>query len=391
MSLIVEIQKRFGRFDLDVSFEHEKGVLGLLGHSGCGKSMTLKCIAGIETPDRGRIVLDGRVLFDSERRIDLRPRDRRVGYLFQKYVLFPNMTVEENILAGVKRPKAEQAALVGKLVERFYLQGQEKKLPRMLSGGQQQRVALARMLASEPSIILLDEPFSALDSFLKYQLEAAMMDLFETYEGNVVYVTHDRDEVNHFCDRVCVLEEGKVVGLVSKEELFLRPARLSTAKLSGCKNYSRIRPVGPMKGEARTAHPATSRGSEQGLEQMADPMTDRATEKGPEQPSVFAMDWGAVIQLPALPGPEIDAIGVRSHHVKLRTEPGPNSIPVRPIRSYDNLFEMTVLCRPLTEGCSEGENGIIRVDMHLDEWEPLKDAGELWASFPQDSILLLRA
>jgi len=167
MSLKVNIKKRLGNFNLDVAFETERGVFAILGASGCGKSMTLKCIAGIETPDEGRIELNGRILYDSAKKINLTPQKRRVGYMFQDYALFPNMTVEQNIKAGMgKHPEEEK---VRSYINRFRLEGMEKHYPAQLSGGQKQRVAMARMIASEPDILLLDEPFSALDSYLKWR------------------------------------------------------------------------------------------------------------------------------------------------------------------------------------------------------------------------------
>ena len=196
MSLMVDIHKDLGRFRLDVSFETGGGVMGLLGASGCGKSMTLKCIAGIVTPDRGRIVLDGRTLFDSERHIDLPPQQRRVGYLFQHYALFPHMAVADNIAAGFRtRDRAERQRRSGELIRSLYLDGLEDKYPRQLSGGQQQRAALARILASDPEVLLLDEPFSALDSYLKWQVEGELAELLEGFAGPVLFVTHSRDEV----------------------------------------------------------------------------------------------------------------------------------------------------------------------------------------------------
>ena len=171
MRLSVDIHKDFGPFRLDAAFTTDSGaVTGLLGASGCGKSVTLRCIAGIETPDEGHIELDGEVLFDSAAHINLSPQRRRVGYLFQNYALFPNMTVEQNIAAGV-RDKAGRKETAERLIHAFYLEGNEHKYPRQLSGGQQQRVALARILANEPRALLLDEPFSALDSYLKWQVE----------------------------------------------------------------------------------------------------------------------------------------------------------------------------------------------------------------------------
>ena len=189
MSLYVDIEKRLGAFRLQSKFEVADETLALLGASGCGKSVTLKCIAGIMTPDRGRIVLNGRVLFDSEKKIDLTPQQRRVGYLFQQYALFPNMTVEQNILCGIREGRrSEKRALAAEKLRMFRLEGLEKKYPAQLSGGQQQRVALARILCSEPQAILLDEPFSALDSYLKWNLELELSDLLAGFRGPILWV-----------------------------------------------------------------------------------------------------------------------------------------------------------------------------------------------------------
>ena len=152
--------------------------------------MTLKCIAGIEKPDRATITLDGRVLFDSEKHINLTPQQRRVGYPFQQYALFPNMTAAQNILCGIRTgSRAEKKEKLAALLRTFRLEGLEKKLPAQLSGGQQQRVALARILASEPQAILLDEPFSALDSYLKWELELG--ELLGAFDGPILWVSHD--------------------------------------------------------------------------------------------------------------------------------------------------------------------------------------------------------
>ncbi|MDF2632452.1 MAG: ABC-type sulfate/molybdate transport system, ATPase component, partial [Caproiciproducens sp.] len=179
MSISVDITKTLGNFRLNVKFEAQDEILALLGASGSGKSMTLKCIAGVEKPDAGRIVLGGRVLFDSEQKINLSPQKRKTGYLFQHYALFPNMTVEENIAAGICAPKREKGEKIQEKIKAFYLNGLEKHYPSQISGGQQQRVALARILASEPEILMLDEPFSALDSYLRWQMEQEMSGVLE--------------------------------------------------------------------------------------------------------------------------------------------------------------------------------------------------------------------
>ena len=191
MSLQAEIKKRFSGFFLEVSLQTDGGVLGILGASGSGKSMTLKCIAGIETPDEGRIVLNGRVLFDSAARVNLPPQKRKVGYLFQNYALFPNMTVEANIAAGLKGSREEKREAVERMIHLFKLEGLEKRYPSQLSGGQQQRTALARILVYEPDVIMLDEPFSALDFYLKEQLQFQVRDVLAGYQGDApVSYTH---------------------------------------------------------------------------------------------------------------------------------------------------------------------------------------------------------
>ncbi len=248
MSLQVDVRKSFGpTFALDVSFEVEAAdeTLALLGPSGCGKSMTLKCIAGIVTPDEGRIVLNGRVLFDSAAGVNLRPQERRVGYLFQNYALFPNMTVEQNIAVGVLgKGKEERAQTVARQVAAFRLDGLQKKRPAQLSGGQQQRVALARIMASEPELLLLDEPFSALDGYLRWQLELELTDTLRAFPGGTVYVSHNRDEVYRMCDSVCVISQGRSEQKLSVPELFAMPTSLPAALISGCKNVSRARVLG---------------------------------------------------------------------------------------------------------------------------------------------------
>ena len=236
MSLKVNIKKRLGNFNLDVAFETERGVFAILGASGCGKSMTLKCIAGIETPDEGRIELNGRVLYDSAKKINLTPQKRRVGYMFQDYALFPNMTVEQNIKAGMgKHPEEEK---VRSYINRFRLEGLEKHYPAQLSGGQKQRVAMARMIASEPDILLLDEPFSALDSYLKWELEQEMRDMLAEVQKPVLFVSHNRDEVYRLCSVVSCIDHGKMEVIEKTKEFFHNPKTKTAAVLSGCKNIS---------------------------------------------------------------------------------------------------------------------------------------------------------
>lgn len=210
MSLSVDIEKKLGAFTLHSKFEAPDETMALLGASGCGKSMTLKCIAGIVTPDRGRIVLGDRVLFDSEKKINLPPQQRRVGYLFQQYALFPNMSVEQNILCGIRSgDKAEKRRVLAEKIRMFRLEGLEKKHPAQLSGGQQQRVSIARALVRNPPVILADEPTGALDSHTGREVLGLLQQLHK--QGHtVVLITHD-NSIAVQADRIIRLEDGQVV------------------------------------------------------------------------------------------------------------------------------------------------------------------------------------
>ena len=242
MSISVEIHKKLDAFNLDVSFCSASRRIGILGASGCGKSMTLKSIAGIETPDDGKITVEGRTFFDKKKKVNLKTQKRNVGYLFQNYALFPTMTVEKNIAAGLKgsrQENAENAERVRRMVEKFQLGGLEKRLPGQLSGGQQQRVALARIMAYEPDVILLDEPFSALDMYLKDQLQRELIEMLEDYEGTVILVSHNRDEVYRFSEELLIIDQGRITVSGKTEQIFQDPQTKEAARLTGCKNFSR--------------------------------------------------------------------------------------------------------------------------------------------------------
>ncbi len=250
MSLKVHIHSKLKGFELKVDFETNGKPMGILGASGCGKSMTLKCIAGIMTPDEGYIELRGKVLFDSKNKINLKPQDRKVGYLFQNYALFPNMTVAQNIAVGIRGSKSEKTEVVTKMLHNFHLQGLEKRYPSQLSGGQQQRVALARILAYEPDALLLDEPFSALDAYLKEELQIQLHDLLSSYEGESLLVTHSRNEVYELTKDLMVMEHGKILMSGDTKNIFLEPVKMQAAKLTGCKNLSKAKKIADNQVEA---------------------------------------------------------------------------------------------------------------------------------------------
>ena len=209
--LEVQIYKKLAEFDLDVSFQVNDNILGLMGASGSGKSMTLKCIAGIETPDQGRIVLNNRVLFDSEKKINVPIQKRNVGYMFQSYALFPNMNVYENISVGLRARKVKDVDIVvQKVMQQFRIFELASRYPKQLSGGQRQRVALARLIAYEPDVLLLDEPFSALDEDLKKDLLQELKSELQISKP-VIFVSHDKEEVNYLCDLKYKIKQGEII------------------------------------------------------------------------------------------------------------------------------------------------------------------------------------
>ena len=262
--------------DCGCDFELKKGCLGILGPSGCGKSMTLKSIAGIVNPDSGIISLntdEERVYFDSNNKINLKPQKRNVGYLFQNYALFPNMTVEENIAVGLDKNDDEKK--VSEMIRQFHLEGLEKRYPRQLSGGQQQRVALARILAYGPDVILFDEPFSAMDTFLKEQLRLELVNSLKDFDGFSILVTHDRDEAFQFCDELIILDEGKIIAKGDTYELFENPRKVQVARLTGCKNISEIEII--------------------------------------DDYHLKSVDWGEIFEVSEKISPDITHIGIRAH------------------------------------------------------------------------------
>ena len=238
MSLIVKIKKQLDNFMLSVDMELTDEVVSVIGMSGSGKSMTLKCIAGIETPDSGFISLNGRVLYDSKKRINLHPGKRRVGYLFQDYALFPAMTVMENICIAMGQRNEEK---VNGWLKRYGLEGMAYTYPNHLSGGQRQRVAMLRMLAAKPECILLDEPFSALDEHVKRSMESELMEMLTDFHNPVIFVSHNRDEVYRLAERIGSIESGVLSTVRDKKDFFMRPMSVEQALLVGCNNISEVK------------------------------------------------------------------------------------------------------------------------------------------------------
>ena len=320
----------------------------LLGASGSGKSMTLRCIAGVEKPDEGSIVLDGRVLYDSVRRIDLPPQERRVGYLFQRYALFPNMTVLQNIGAGLSRERDARTKQIKResLIARFRLDGLEQRYPRELSGGQMQRVALCRMLAGEPEAILLDEPFAALDSHLRWQLEGEVKQTLSEFSGVALLVSHDRGEVYRMSRRVCVLNGGASEPIFGTAELFAHPRTLQAALITGCKNC--------VSAELLSAN------------------------------TIRVPDWNAVLACAQTGGEGMTHTGIRAHYILPCTAETENALYCRVADAADDVFSRVLTLLPA------GGTGTIRVELSRAAGERFTPGSEGWFCLPREHIMLLR-
>ena len=358
MSLEVSIEKQLPDFRLAVEFATGDVPLGLLGPSGSGKTITLRTVAGLETPDRGRIVLHGRVLFDSARGINVPARARRVGLLFQQYALFPHLTVAENVAFGLRElPARERADRAKRHLAAAHVENLGDRFPGSLSGGEQQRVALARALAVEPAALLLDEPFSALDTHLRGALERQLRESLGSYRGATLFVSHNLEEVYRVCDDLVVLARGTVAARGPKEEIFQRPPTLEVARLTGCKNFSRARIVAD-------GH-------------------------------VEALDWGCAVRArQGFAGPPAH-VAIRAHHLRVygtleRQAPGgENVFPCWLAAMAETPFRVTLDLRV-------GGPPVGPADYHLQaeifkrEWEIFRDLPQPWqVELSPDRLILL--
>ncbi len=372
MSLSVNIKKHFPTFTLDVNIDAADETLGFLGESGCGKSLTMRCIAGIETPDEGRIVVNDKLFFEREAgkkpKVNLTPQERKTALLFQNYMLFPNLTVAQNVAAGIDRktPKEERDTQVAGELKRFGLEGFGERYPSQLSGGQQQRVALARMLAAKPDILMLDEPFSALDAHLKGVLEQNLSSLFEAFHGTVLYVSHDIDEALRFCDRIAVVDHGHVMEVSTGSELVNNPRSTAGIKLSGCKNCTQAQRTGDH--------------------------------------SVFLPAWGITVNTSAAVPEDVKCLGIRAFFLERAQANDENAYRVRVVRTSDSRFDRSVLLEFLDRSpkadaaVRQTENEIAYLEQHLfwrvdklkvPEGElPVKDE-ELWIRIPKEKVYLV--
>jgi len=341
MELEVNIEKKLQGFNLSVKFKANNDTLGLLGASGSGKSMTLRCIAGIETPDRGKIVLNGRVLFDSENKINIPIRKRKVGFLFQNYALFPNMNIEQNIGFGLPKAmsKTEKQCMIKNKIHDFQLEGMEKRYPYQLSGGQQQRVALARALVVDPEVLLLDEPFSALDEHLRNSMIIQLKEDLAKFKGTSIFVTHNIEEAYQLCSNIIIVKKGSIDAVGYKDDIFNNPPTVYSAKLTGCKNISKARKIGANM--------------------------------------IEATDWGCLITFNDKVEGNITDVGIRAHYLEIKDDDDINTFNCWVAFTDETLFRTKVYLK-FNEPRVGEKNYHLLWDISKEEWNLLKGKPLPW-------------
>lgn len=351
-TLLIEVEKNLQSFNLKVDFKANKKPLGILGSSGSGKSMTLRCIAGLETPSQGKIILNGRYLFDAEKGINLPSRQRRIGFVFQNYALFPHMKVARNIGFGLQHfTKEQRRNRVKKYLDLLQLTDLEQRYPHQLSGGQQQRVALARALAMEPEAILLDEPLSALDNYLRNQIEQLLGDVFSSYEGVTLFVTHKLEEAYRVCEDLVILDRGRVIGSGHKEHIFQQPPNFKVAQLTECKNFSRLNII-----------------NKQCLE---------------------AVDWDVTLKVDHLPNQPITYVGIRAHHLKFVTDQEAiNTFPCWLVKISETPHRVTLYLK--LDGPGENEFDYqLQGEVFKEVWHQIRNLPAPWYVHLDPSKLIL--
>ncbi|WP_009634263.1 molybdate ABC transporter permease subunit [Synechocystis sp. PCC 7509] len=349
-NLLVNIQKYLPNYNLITNFTIDNYPLGLLGASGAGKSMILRCIAGLEKPNSGCIVLNGRVLFDKQKQINLPIRDRNIGFVFQNYALFPHLNVAQNIAFGLKHlSPQERNRRVNELITLMHLQGLPTRHPKNLSGGQQQRVALARALAVQPEVLLLDEPFSALDTHLRSQLEKQLISIVSNYQGVTLFVTHNLEEAYRVCKNLLVLSEGKTVASGSKESIFEHPQTFTTAQITGCKNFSRAQVISSQQ--------------------------------------VRAIDWDCTLQVIETISNPVH-IGIRAHQISFRDTLTENTFPCWVVQTSETPHRMTIYLK-LHQPPTQLNDYHLQAEVFKEKWAALKDRPFPWLVYLDPARLFL--
>ncbi len=346
--LVVDIFKQASNFQLAIAFTAEPGKLGILGSSGSGKSMTLMCIAGVETPTGGKIIVNGRPWFDTDQGVNLPSHRRSVGLVFQNYALFPHLSVAENVGFGLGHlPRHLRNRRVAEQLTLMQLEDMSDRYPHQLSGGQQQRVALARALVTEPEVLLLDEPFSALDTHLRSQMEQQLIATLAEYRGITLFVTHNLEEAYQVCEKLLVVSGGRAIAHNSKHRIFEQPQTLQVAKLTGCKNFS----------------------------------TAIAQEIDQSTTTIKATDWGISLQVLAAIPSRLTHIGIRAHQVKLTPTPPSenldNTFPCWLAATSETPHRMTIFLKFHTPAHSP-QDYQIQAEVFKEKWHTIKDQPLPW-------------
>lgn len=332
MGLKVEINKKINDFELDIKFQVNNKPLALLGSSGSGKSMTLKCIAGLEKPDTGIICSGEKELFNSKKKINISSGQRKIGFIFQNYALFPHMTVYENILFGLRnKSKEEKKEIVYEELKKVHMLDFESRYPSELSGGQQQRVAIARALSLKPDILLFDEPFSALDDYTRGLVVKEIGETLSEFKGSTIVVTHNMDEAYRLCEDIVVINNGAEERSGDKESVFNNPKTIQTARLTGCKNIVDVTPI--------------------------------------DEESVYVNDWNCILKV--LNNKNSSKIGYRAHYIELEEQDkSENCVLCRMEYVSEGAFEVTVYMQPLE---AFKENIVIQCEFTRDYWNKFKN------------------
>ena len=348
------INKRFGEKVLfrDYSLHIEAGeFVAIKGESGAGKTTLLNIIGLLETPDSGSVTLCGARNPSFSSRAAVHLRRHKLSYLFQNYGLVDTDTVEANMkLAtrfGKAKGKAEKERIADALAQ-VGLSGYERRKVYTLSGGEQQRVALARILCSQPEVILLDEPFSALDSYLKWDLELKLSDFLENFSGPILWVSHDRGEVFRNCKRVCVLDQGASQGTFTLRQLFHEPETEAAARLSGCKNIVEAVPAGS---------------------------------------AVTLPAWGLTLNCGKPVPADVRQAGIRARHVMTVPEGTPDAFYCTVERVIQDVFTTIVLLRPEH---AAPDAPPLRMELEREDAPTVLDNQLVWISVQPRDILLLR-
>lgn len=342
MAMLIEIKKKMPGFSLDVSYEGLAVKTGILGAPGAGKSLLLKCIAGLERPDEGRIQIDGHTVYDSGRKVNMKVQKRRIGYLTSEYALFPGMSVENNILCGYRGRKSQGEGIVSEYIRKFGLTGLEDQMPERLTDMAKQRTAMARALIGEPLQIVFDEPFLGKEGYQKEDLQADFYRYLKDYEGGCVLASQNPEDIYEFCDHVVVLGKGSVIASGAVKDIYKNPVSMEVARLTGCRNFSRIEIL--------------------------------------DEYHVLALDWGIALRTEKRVTEDQRYVGIRKDQLKMVSGPGQNCIQVQILAKRYGMHMMKY----------EGKNAQTE-NMDSLIWEAKEESESMaYLYFPPENLMLLK-